>query len=158
MKKSLLALACGYALTGCVSTPTPEYRPPAQKTQKELDKENGIIVESIIYEPATKMVPDHEQGPNFLVNEVLWSYYDGENTLMGNVEYFPTLSGEAATCAGKTVIAVPKSRYATHRMFQVYENAEGGESINIPLEADPEYVKFVKFSQCNDANEFTFEK
>jgi hypothetical protein len=161
MKKSLLTLACCYALTGCVSTPTPEYRPPyipPVKTQEQIDRDNGVIVQAVPDRPVVPAEPTPEVAPDFFASEVSWSRYDGENTLMGSVEYFPTLTGEAASCAGTTVVAVPKSRYATHRMYQVYENAEGGESINIPTTADSEYVKYVKFAECDVNNEFTFEK
>ena len=92
MKKSLLTLACCYALTGCVAAPEPmpEYIPPyipPAKTQEQIDRENGVIVQAIPDRPILRTEPTPEIVPVFNPDEVMWSQEDGYNILLGSVEY-----------------------------------------------------------------------
>ena len=162
MKLRILGIAISAALlsgcvtdTGFITEPVPQSQPlPRVATQAEIDAANGVVIRRAEETRRLKMKPYY--GNEFVAEEVMWSTGMGRDSIVGTVEFYPTLGSNKATCAGLSVLAIPESRYAKNRMVEIYGNSYAGESINTPGPVDNEYVKYIKVTECNMYGEFVF--
>lgn len=98
-----------------------------------------------------------QRTSTFNAQEVAWFNKPGDAVLAGQA-LLRTNDGEIRTCAGLTVILVPRSAFATEHVVAVYGNAERGFRPIIGFTKDDiQYGPAGKAAICDAQGDFTFD-
>ena len=89
---------------------------------------------------------------------------EGTNTIRGSA-LIRQRAGGVVSCAGRDVVLIPETAYASERMQALYGNTQrgynpafGGRRVNLENGDSADYAKLTKRTQCDAQGFFKFEK